>query len=198
MLGTVFLHLIPESIEINQNPVITGFYTLLGIFLFFILEKIIHQHKHYLPDEIESFGIMNLVGDVFHNFIDGIAIGASYLISIPLGISTSFAIALHEVPKEFSDFVILLHAGFSAKKAFLFNFFSAFSAILGTVLVFYLKTIFHQSLDYLVPFTAGTFIYIAASSLIPELHKEQTTYKVVLQSLFFALGMLTMLGLRLV
>lgn len=197
LLGNVFLHLIPKALETDSSPLVIGVFVLIGIFMFFIFEKMLHWREHHLHTKVQTFGIINLVGDALHNFIDGIALATSFLISISLGISTTFAIALHEIPQELSDFGILLHAGFSVKQALWYNFLSALSALAGVLLVFFLQSTFAQALNYLIPFTAGGFIYIAASNLIPELHKEPSLKKAFLQSLFFVLGILVMLGLAL-
>jgi len=197
LLGNVFLHLIPKALENQSSPINIGFFILIGIFTFFIFEKILHEREHHLHTKVQAFGIMNLVGDALHNFIDGMALATSFLISIPLGIATTIAIALHELPKEFSDFGILLHAGFSIRQALWYNFLSALSAIGGTLFVFLMQNIFHNALYYLIPFTAGGFIYIGASTLIPELKKTYTIKKIFLQSFFFGLGILIMLVLAL-
>lgn len=114
---------------------------------------------------------MNLVGDGVHNFIDGVVIGASYLVSIPAGIATTLAVFLHEIPQEIGDFGVLLHAGYTRRKALLMNFLLSLTSFLGVFLVFsFGQTIF--MIPYLVAFAAGNFVYIAGSDLIPELHKE--------------------------
>ncbi len=200
LLGNVFFHLVPKAISLHLNPLTIGSCILLGIFIFFILEKILHWHQaHSHPlQHIKPFGIMNLLGDTLHNFIDGIALGVSYVVSLPLGISSTIAIALHEIPQEFSDFGILLHARFSVKKALWYNFLSGISAITGTLVVFFMYTTFAQSINFLIPFTAGGFIYIAASNLIPELHKDKGLWCSIMQIFLFLSGGLIMLGLALI
>ena len=141
---------------------------------------------------------MNLVGDFLHNFVDGLIIGASYLASVPVGIATTIAVVLHEIPQEIGDFGILLHGGFSKGKALFFNFITALSAVLGAALSFVLAASVENSLLFLIPFAAGNFIYIAGADLIPELHKYQfTTKSSFLQLLTIVLGMTVMMALLL-
>ncbi|MEK6848811.1 MAG: ZIP family metal transporter [Nanoarchaeota archaeon] len=189
LLGDVFLHLLPESSK-NGLSFSASIYILSGILVFFVLEKIIHWRHCHLPESkehIHPFAMLNLFGDGVHNFLDGILIGASYLASLPLGIATTFAIIFHEIPQEIGDFGVLLHGGFTKKKALLFNFVSAVSAILGTIAVLILgKNVNIES--FFVPFTAGAFIYIAGADLIPELHKELSLKKSFLQLTALLLG----------
>ncbi len=173
LLGGAFLHLISESIErqINAAPL----YILTGLLLFFIVEKIIHwRHCHKTPDDDHPhpFSYMILLGDGVHNFIDGLVIGASYLVNIPLGITTTLAVMAHEIPQEIGDFGSLIYAGFSKGKALWFNFLSALTAVAGTILILLIGKSFMSITNFLIPFTAGGFIYIAVADLIPELHKS--------------------------
>ena len=138
---------------------------------------------------------MNLVGDVVHNFIDGLIIAASYLVSIPVGVATTIAVALHEIPQEIGDFSILLKGGLSREKALLFNFLTALTALLGLVVVFSLQKAVENINMFLVPFAVGGFVYIAGSDLIPEIHKEVKTKNSLLSLLFFILGIAVMVGL---
>ena len=162
----------------------------------FILEKFVHwhhchtqNHKHH---KVEPFAIMNLIGDGVHNFIDGLIIGASYLISIQVGIATTIAVALHEIPQEISDFGVLMHGGFSRSKALFFNFISALTAVFGVIIALTASVYITGIENMLIPIAAGQFIYIAAADLIPELHKETNTTKSLLQLLFFVLGIYAM------
>ena len=173
LLGDAFLHLLPELVsEIGFSPRI-GLYILCGIAFSFIIEKIIHwRHCHHpiTSDHKHPFAWMNLIGDGVHNFIDGLIIAVSYLASIPLGIATTIAVILHEVPQEIGDFGVLLYSGLKKSKALFYNLLSALVAIIGAVigLVFASETF----ISLVIPFAAGGFIYIAGSDLIPELHKE--------------------------
>ena len=196
LLGDAFIHLLPESI--NRGFTLTSSLSILaGIGIFFILEKVIHwQHCHgEITEEkhIHSFAYMNLVGDSLHNFLDGIIIATSYLISMPAGIATTIAVIMHEIPQEIGDFGVLLHGGFTKNKALLMNFLTALTAILGTIITLTLnKSIENLSL-YLTPLAIGGFIYIAGSDLIPQLHKHSDKLsKSLLQLLAFFLGILVM------
>lgn len=197
LLGDTFIHLLPELIEKSSFTLRTSIYILSGILIFFSLEKIIlWRHCHLDITEknhVHSFAYINLIGDALHNFIDGIIIAATYLISIPAGIATTLAVALHEVPQEIGDFGVLVHGGFSKSKALLLNFTSALFAILGALLSFFLvKSI--QNLELiLIPIAAGGFIYIAGSDLIPEIHKDSDKIsKSLLQLLAILAGIAVM------
>ena len=131
---------------------------------------------------------MNLVGDGFHNLMDGMIIAGSFLVNLPLGISTTLAVLLHEIPQEIGDFGILVHAGYSIRKALIFNFLSAISAVVGAVFTLAIGLKTENVSAFLVPFTIGGFIYIATADLIPELKKETALKKSLLQLLFILLG----------
>lgn len=197
LFGDAFIHLLPEIVEENGFTLQTSLFILLGILLFFILEKFIHWHHCHNIENCKghpkSFAYMNLIGDGLHNFLDGIIIGASYLISIPIGIASTIAIIFHEIPQEIGDFGVLLHAGFTRTKAIIFNFFSASLAILGTITAFFLENIIENSTFYLITLTIGGFIYIAGSDLIPELHKEYKFPRILFQFLAIITGIGVML-----
>ena len=198
LFATAFLHLIPEVVEETGFNLKIPLFILLGIILFFIIEKIVcwnHCHIPITKKHVHSFAIMNLVGDVFHNFLDGLIIAASYLVSIPLGITTTLAVIIHEIPQEISDFGILLHGGFSRKKALLINFATALTAVLGAVVGLLLSGFISGIEFILVPIAAGGFIYIAGSDLIPELHKGFNLRKSIWQLIMFIFGILVMVGL---
>lgn len=190
LLGDAFLHLLPESMEDGlalKAPV----FILVGIFAFFILEKIISWRHCHIPTSEEHphpVGMMNLIGDGFHNILDGMIIGGSYLVSIPLGVSTTLAVILHEIPQEIGDFGILVHAGYSVRKALFFNFLCALTAVAGAVLTLAVGLKSASVSAFLVPFTIGSFVYIATADLIPELKKETALKKSLLQLLFILLG----------
>jgi zinc and cadmium transporter len=200
LFGGAFLHLLPEVAEEMGFGVKTGGFVLLGITLFFVLEKVIcWQHCHGgLVDEkhVHSFAYMNLIGDGLHNLLDGMIIGVAYLVNIGAGIATTIAVALHEIPQEIGDFGVLLHGGFSKGKALLLNFASALVAVLGVVVVFLLSGRIEGIEMILVPIAAGGFIYIAGSDLIPELHKHSAQIKNgILQLIVFLAGVGVMWGL---
>ncbi len=193
LLGVAILHLLPEAISQDNSIIKIGIYFLSGILSFFILEKIVHwRHCHIRTSKKHphSFGIMNIVGDGIHNFVDGLIIGSSYIISIPLGITTTIGMIAHEIPQEISDFGVLLYAKFTKKKALLFNFLSACLAILGTIIALILTGQIEGLSTFLIAFGAGGFVYIAGSDLIPELHKETKIKKSLMQLLGIILGIL--------
>jgi len=191
MLGDVFLHLLPHMAEEGNFGLRASLSVLGGIMLMFLLEKVVHwRHCHHptTKEHVHSFAVMNLIGDGVHNCIDGIIIGASYLVSIPVGISTTLAVVLHEIPQEIGDFSVLIHGGFTRWKALLFNFVSALTAILGAFIGIGLGGMYEHATDILIPFAAGSFIYIAGSDLIPEMHKEQSYKKSLIQLGMFCIG----------
>jgi len=201
LFGGAFLHLLPELIGKHGFNLNISFLILGGIVLFFVLEKVVHWHHSHLPmggEHVHSFSIMNLIGDGLHNFLDGLIIGATYLVSIPLGITTTILIAFHEIPQEISDFGVLLHGGFSVSKALLFNFVSALMAILGAVIALSLSG-YIENIEFLITSIAiGGFLYIAGSDLIPELHKHPSLKSSLLQLTAFLAGILIMALLLLI
>lgn len=202
LLGDAFLHLLPEVIEENGFGLNISFSILAGIAAFFVIEKIIHWHHchHAMPSEhhIHPFAITNLVGDGVHNFIDGIIIAASYLVSLPVGIATTIAVILHEIPQEIGDFGVLIQGGFSKAKAIFFNFITALIAVAGGIFALLVSNYTENITLYLVPFAAGGFIYVASADLIPEIHKETNAKKSLVQFFSFLLGITVMLLLLLI
>ena len=195
-IGGAFLHLLPEAVE--SESYFVYIYLILGFCLFFVIERVLHwKHCHKGDCEIHTFTYMSLVGDGVHNFIDGLIIAGSFLVSIPLGITTSLAILFHEVPQEIGDFGVLLHGGFSRLKALLFNFLSAVFAVLGG-LVGYFVSSFADLTVFLLPFAAGGFIYVGASDLIPELHREKDFKKSMGSFFAFIVGIALMVLLRII
>lgn len=202
LFGAAFLHLIPEALEQIESPITVSLFILGGILVFFILEKFVKwRHCHVygicsVHDEHKnpsSFAIMNLIGDGFHNFLDGLIIGASYMIDVYLGFSTTIAIILHEIPQEISDFGVLVHGGYKRTKALLLNFSVALASILGVIISLVFGSNITGFSIVLLPIAAGGFIYIAGSDLIPELHKEFDTKKSLLQFLSLIAGIGLML-----
>jgi zinc and cadmium transporter len=165
----------------------------LGVFSFFVLEKGIHwQHCHHHVMEkghIHSFAYTNLVGDGLHNFLDGVIIGASYLVSLPAGIATTIAVLLHEIPQEIGDFGVLIHAGFSKGKALMLNLGTALLAVVGVIVTLLIGGNVSGLEIFLIPIAAGGFVYIAGSDLIPELHKHSSRLSQgILQLVMFLFG----------
>lgn len=200
LFGDAFLHLLPEVSE-NGLEVVSAGGVLAGITTFFVLEKVIHWRHCHMPlnkEHVHPFAYMNLVGDALHNFIDGVIIAASYLVSVPAGIATTIAVALHEIPQEIGDFGVLVHGGFSRGKALALNFITALAAVLGAVIALLATTLVERLELVLVPFAVGGFLYIAGSDLIPELHKETTPWRSVLQVFAFLAGIGVMALLLLV
>jgi len=201
MFGDAFIHLLPESFQKSADTLMPSMSVLAGILGFFILEKFLrwrHQHTLESNNRIHPLGYLNLIADGVHNLIDGMMIGASYLISLPLGIATTLAVVFHEIPQEIGDFGILLHAGFTKKRALFFNFMSAIFAMLGTTIALLVGSSLESFSSVMLPFTAGGFIYIAGSDLLPELQKELEPAKSTVQLLAMAGGIGLMLILRLV
>lgn len=194
--GSAFIHLIPEAIEKNSNVTSVFAYVLLGLVLFFIIEKIIrwhHCHKAGEDEEhVKSFTYMNLIGDAAHNFMDGMIIAGAYMANTLLGISTTIAVIVHEIPQELGDFAVLLHGGFGKKKALFFNFLSALTAFCGAIFAIALGMYVEGIETILVPVAAGGFIYIAGSDLMPELHKRWEIRSSIIDLEMFILGILAM------
>lgn len=194
LFANVFFHLLPELMETTNNMHVSSTLILLGIVISFFIEKFIHWHHcHNLNcKHTQPVGTMMLLGDGAHNITDGILIAASYLVSIELGIATTVAIALHEIPQEIGDFAVLLHSGFSRGKALLWNVVSALTAFLGGFAVLWLHEHIENIPLILLPITIGNFLYIAGSDLIPELHKESKMKKAVLQLIAMLAGIALM------
>lgn len=199
LFGGAFLHLMPEAVEKFGFGVNISLSFLAGILAFFVMEKFIHWRHCHIPTSKKHphhLAFMNLIGDAFHNLIDGMIIGGSYLAGIQVGIATTVAVMLHEIPQEIGDFGVLLYAGFSKMKALLFNFLSAMVAVLGVILSLVIGSAIDNYTMFLLPFTAGGFVYIAGSDLIPELKKECSANVSILQLISLVLGIAVMLLMR--
>lgn len=196
LLGGAFLHLIPEAVAEFDTPLLFPF-ILTGFVLFFLVEKVLHwRHCHKGECDIHTFVYMSLLGDAVHNFIDGLIIAASFVAGMPLGISTTIAVVLHEIPQEIGDFGVLVYGGFEKKKALLFNFLTALAAILGGIAGYYLSGSVDASSQFLLPFAAGGFIYIAASDLIPEIRKSTALRDSALYFTMFLIGIVLMQAVK--
>jgi len=205
LLGDALIHLLPEAGR-EIGPENAALWALVGIFIFFVLEKVLHWHHHHgihqgetleecedCDDKVKPFGVLTIVSDGLHNVIDGVIIAAGFLISIEVGIATTIAVALHEIPQEIGDFGVLLHAGFSKTQALIANFASGLSALIGAGLVLFIGTSVEGAVPILSAVAAGSFIYIAMADLIPELHEhEQTPF---MQVAAIAIGVAIMIGL---
>ena len=201
LIGGAFIHLLPESLEeTGQAHQAVLYYTIVGIIVFFIMEKFLYwRHCHEENCPIHTFVYLNLIGDGVHNFIDGMIIAGSFIISYSVGIATTFAVIFHEVPQEIGDFGVLVYGGLSKLKALAYNFVSALTAIVGSLVAYYSAAYIHGIDQFLVPFAAGGFIYIAATDLMPELHKKNQAKESVIQffSVLAGIGLMSTLKILL-
>lgn len=198
LIGGAFLHLLPEAIE-QCCCELVFFYALIGFTIFFLMERYLHwRHCHKGVCDVHAFTYLNIIGDGVHNFTDGLIIAASFVTDVKLGIITTLAVIFHEIPQEMGDFGILIYGGFGKKKALLFNFLSALTAILGALIGYILASTVENISLFLISFTAGGFIYIAASDLIPELHRQKDIKKANIAFITFILGLLFMAVIKIV
>lgn len=198
LMGGAFFHLLPEAL--TKLDAMTVFVDLLiGFSVFFLLERLIlWRHCHDGVCEVHPFTYLNLIGDCVHNFIDGFVIAASYLVDIHVGIVTTFAIVMHEIPHELGNFGVLVFGGFKPRRALFLNFLTALMAIAGALIGYFLTDIYHGLILFVLPFTAGNFIYIASTDLVPELHKEPKLSKALLAFVVFIAGLVLMAGFKIV
>jgi len=177
LIGGTFLHLIPEAVEHGSDKVDIFSLVILGFVLFFLLEKYFYWRHCHKGEQCEihthPVAYLILLGDGIHNFIDGIIIGSSFYTDIKLGVISTLMIILHEIPQELGDFGVLLYGGLTKFKALFYNFLSAVTAILGTIIGFFVSQNVHNVVVYLLPVAAGGFIYTAASDLVPAIQKQK-------------------------
>lgn len=194
LIGGAFIHLLPESLEETGQAIF--YYVIVGIIFFFIMEKFLYwRHCHEGKCPVHIFAYLNLIGDGIHNFIDGMIIAASFIVSYDLGIATTLAVIFHEIPQEIGDFGVLIYGGFGKGKALAYNFVSALTAIAGALITYHLAYI--QGVEhFLVPFAAGGFIYIAATDLMPELHKRTQAKESLIQLAAILIGIGLMSALK--
>lgn len=194
LLGAAFFDLLPEAVHEGEELGIDVLpWTLFGVILFFLLERFVHwfhHHENTHEHEKESKTTLPLiiVGDTMHNFIDGVVIAATFMTSIPLGIATSLAVFAHEIPQEIGDFGLMLHKGMSRKKVLLVNVLSAAVALIGALLTYVLGDVIAKQIPVLIAVTAGFFIYIATSDLIPEIHYEKRRDFAVIKTALLLVG----------
>ncbi|NIO22820.1 MAG: ZIP family metal transporter [Candidatus Aenigmarchaeota archaeon] len=195
LLSGAFFHLMAESIEVLEA--MTAFiYLMIGFIAFFLMERFLHwRHCHEGRCDVHPYTQLVLIGDGIHNFIDGVVIAASFMVSIAFGWVTTLLIILHEIPQELGDFGILVYGGFEKIRALGFNFLAQVTCIIGGFVGFFLLYT-PESIAFLLPFAAGGFIYIASSDLIPELHKEENLKKSMLSFVFFIIGIVFLLGIK--
>lgn len=197
LIGGAFLDVIPEAAEYVKDVTQLFLYVVLGYLLFFILEKYLHwRHCHVAECQVHRFTYLNIIGDIIHNFSDGLIIGAVFLVNIKVGIAATLAIIFHEIPHELGNFSVLVYGGFSKLKALFFNFLSSLFAIAGTIAGYYLASRINGFTSILLPAAAGGFIYIASCDLIPELHKEEDGKKSALIMVTFTIGIILMYFLK--
>jgi zinc and cadmium transporter len=191
LLGIALLGLLPQALaELPPRAVL--FTLLAGILTFFVLEKfVLWRHCH--TDDCEAHGAASLVliGDAFHNFIDGAIVAGAVLTSVPLGVSTAIAVAAHEIPQEVGDFAILLNAGYSRRKALWLNVLSGASGVLGALCLYAAVGTVPLLLPYVLPFAAGGLLYVAMADLIPGLHRGSVEAGALRQILLIAAGIAT-------
>jgi zinc and cadmium transporter len=210
LFGDAFFHIIPEIVRTQGFGFPVSLSFLVGIVIFLVVEKSIHLHQYHshgvedhgrkAPEErLRPFVFTNILGDIIHNFGDGLIIGASYLVSVSVGLATTFAVAFHEIPHEVGNFSILIHGGFSRGRALFINFLTALVAVVGALAALLLSDAVGGIQRYVLPIAAGGFIYVAGSDLIPELHKESDDIKkVFFQLVVFVLGIALMALLLLI
>ena len=200
LLGTAFFDLLPEALHEGEEQGINVFaWTLVGIVSFFLLERFIHWFHHHEdyhdPREKKSTLPLIIVGDTAHNFLDGVVIAATFMINIPTGIVTALAVFAHEVPQEIGDFGLMLHKGLSKKRIIWANIGSAVAAFIGAIITYLLGDMIQQYMPILIAITAGFFIYIAASDLIPEIHHEKREGFAFYESVLLIAGVLVIYSL---
>jgi len=194
LLGGSFLHLLPEALESGDGEKV-WLALLTGIIGFFILEKVVHwRHCHIptCPEHPHHLGVMNIVGDGLHNFFDGVVIAGAFLVSVPLGLATLIAVIAHEIPQEIGDFGVLIYAGYSRGRAILMNLLTALTAVLGAAAAIIFSARIGGFSEFIIPFTAGGFIYIATADLLPEIKKEPVLSRSLLQLIFIIAGIALM------
>jgi len=207
LLGAVFLEILPHAIEHGGDVHALAKTILLGILAFFILEKLVlWRHCHH--DHCEAHdarppnhdhgrsGLLILVGDTFHNFVDGILIAAAFLESTQLGIVTALAIIAHEIPQEVGDYLILLHSGYSRLRALLFNLLSSLATLVGALLAYFALSSVREWIPQLLGLAAASMLYVAVADLIPGLHRRPELKATLQQVSLIALGVLSIAGVR--
>lgn len=199
LLATAFLDLFPEGIEHMKEAGGGDVFlpALLGIILFFLLERtFVWFHHHHEAHDTKPTVWMITLGDGLHNFIDGVAIAATFMINPAIGVTTAFAVAAHEIPQEIADFSVLLSKGLTKKKAIVFNVGSALTALVGATGMYFFSEQLTAQLGTIVAFTAGMFVYIALSDLIPELHHTDSKKDILPQAIAFITGILLIVFIK--
>lgn len=196
LLAAAFFDLLPEAAGYMEEvgmDINLPFWILIGILTFFLLERFIHHHHDHTNVPLEdkkSVIPLVVIGDMLHNFTDGMAIAATFLINIPLGIVTSLAVAAHEIPQEIGDFGLMLNKGLERKKVLLTNLFSSLAALAGAILIYLYQGSFEKFLPIILALTAGFFIYIALANLIPEIHNQDNQKVAFWETIMLLLGVI--------
>ncbi len=211
LLATVFLHFVPEiftHLSEDGTPafLLPALLVIAGFLMFFLLERLVHWHHNKdctsekEPGHAHAYHLapINLIGDGVHNFIDGMVIAASFLVSIPTGIASTIAIIAHEIPQELADMGVLLYAGMERRKAIFYNFLAGAVAVLGAVIALFLANFADNFVGFMLPIAAGSFLYIAASNLVPELHRHCGMKDTILHVFAILLGVALMVAVLLV
>ena len=204
LLGAAFLDIVPHLFENNSHPGRTAAFMLLGILVFFVMEKLMlwrHHHHHSDEEQAEAeaqmrdaghdhgrSGWMIIFGDSFHNFTDGVIIAAAFLADVKVGVVTALAIIAHEIPQEIGDFVVLLHSGFSKARALMWNVISGLAAVVGALGAYFALSQVSNWIPEILAFAAASMIYVAVADLIPSLHKRTAVGESMGQVAFIALG----------
>lgn len=193
LLGGAMLHMLPEAIEAGGNITNIFVWTIIGFSVFFLLEQFIHWHHcHKAPSEHKHpVTYLILIADSVHNFLDGATLAGAFLVDTRLGLITFLIIAAHEIPQELGDFGVLVHGGWEKGKALLFNLVSGLTALVGGLAMYFLANFIN--VVYVLPFAAGSFIYIASSDLIPEIKNHEKLEHNLVHFGFFILGIALLL-----
>jgi zinc and cadmium transporter len=199
LLGAAFLGMIPQGLK-HAAPLTISGTVLAGLVGFFILEKLViwrHCHDEDCEEHSHRGGALILVGDAFHNFVDGVVIAAAFLTSVPLGIATALAVIAHEIPQELGDFAILLHSGLSKTRAFAYNLLSSLTTLPGVIVGWFWLAEVREAIPFVLAISAASFIYIAVADLVPSLHRHTTLKSSVIQVGLILAGIATIAFFRL-
>jgi zinc and cadmium transporter len=194
LLGDAFIHLLPQ-IGKTGITIQISFSILVGILVFFALEKIVHWHHCHRKGHVEvctDLPYMSMAGDALHNLIDGVIVAGAFLTSPVVGFSTALAVFLHELPHEGGTYSILIKGGFSKSKALVMNFITAVTSFVGAILTLILSSFISGAIPYVIAFSVGSFLYIAGTDLLPELHKKFSNKMAILEFFAIVLGVLVM------
>lgn len=202
LLGAAFLEILPHALELSPSPERVTGTVLIGILLFFVLEKLmLWRHSHAEDPEAHAamhadggqrrVAMMVIVGDTFHNCVDGVITAGAFLVSVELGIVTAVAIIAHEVPQEIGDFLVLLHSGYSKRQAFAYNVLAGLAMLIGGVLAYYSLQTMHEWIPPLLGIAAASMIYVSVADLIPGLHSKRDLAATLQQSLLILAGIAT-------